>query len=336
VTRARAYIVGSLAASTQQAYASAVNSYIKFCTTERLPAADIWPAQPDTLCLWMAALASRTEPAPPLASTIKRYLGALNTAHEVVGLPAPTRGRGYPRIERIYLGIKKEQGVRSKRIRRPITTALLRQMQPLLDLTHPLDRLLWAAMCTATCALLRLGELTVAPHHASRRTLRLSDLSLITDAGCTVPAHAPLTTLSTLTADRISHVVLYIAASKTDPFGQGARVTVASPLAASALLAMLLTHPRAGDANAPLFAHSDGTPLQRSTVVDCTRALLSRLGLDPLEYAGHSFRRGGASSLAAAGTPDHIIQIMGRWVSDCYKLYIELPTDHLLAATRRM
>ncbi len=284
----------------------------------------------------MTALASRTSPAPPLASTIKRYLGALNTAHEVVGLRAPTRGRDFPRIERIYRGIKREQGTRDKRTRRPITTALLRRLQPLLDPTHHHDALLWAAMCTATCALLRLGELAVTPGSTTRRALSLADLTLVTAAGTSVPAHAPRSELTDLTAEGISHAVLFVAASKTDPFGQGARITVASPLAISALLSYLRVHPRSGAATAPLFCHRDGTPLQPATVIECTRALLARLGLDPLEYAGHSFRRGGASSLADAGTPDHVIQIMGRWASDCYKLYIELPVEHLLAATRRM
>ncbi len=331
--RARAFVVASLAASTQLSYTSAVASYISFCTAEHLPADVTWPAQPDTICLWMTALATRA--APPQHGTIKRYLGALNTAHEVVGLPAPTRGRDLPLIERTYRGIKRMQVARDKRVRRPITTELLRRMQPLLDHSNHASRLLWAAMCTATCALLRMGELTVTPHH-TRRTLRLADLSLVTDTGAVVPAHAPRTELAALTAERISHIVLFIAASKTDPFGKGAHITVSAPLASAALLPLLQSHPRNGDATAPLFAHQNGAALQRDTVITGTRALLSALQLDPLEYAGHSFRKGGASSLAAAGTPDHLIQIMGRWSSDCYKLYIELPIDHLLAAGRRM
>ena len=43
---------------------------------------------------------------------------------------------------------------------------------------------------------------------------------------------------------------------------------------------------------------------------------------EPDRYKGHSFRIGGATSLAKRGVPSHIIQIMGRWRSECYKLYI--------------
>jgi hypothetical protein len=344
VTRTRAYITNSLASSTQLSYASALKSYLRFCTHERLSAPYTWPATPDTICMWMTAMATRD---PPLQhGTIKRYLGALNTAHEVVGLPAPTRGdRATPLVERTYRGIKREQGSRDKRVRRPITTTLLRQMQPLLDHSLYLDRLVWAAMCTATCALLRLGELTVDPHHAARRTLRLQDLTFVTTAGIHLPASAPPAVLSALqpactsappTIDTLDHAILFVPASKTDPFSKGASIIIASSLATSALLAFLRAHPRQGDASAPLFALQDGTPLHRTTVIKVTRALLAALEYNPAEYAGHSFRRGGATSLSAAGVADHLIQTMGRWASDCYRMYIDLPTEQLVAAGRGM
>ncbi|KAI7936312.1 hypothetical protein MJO29_015615 [Puccinia striiformis f. sp. tritici] len=38
--------------------------------------------------------------------------------------------------------------------------------------------------------------------------------------------------------------------------------------------------------------------------------------------SGHSFRVGGASFRYAMDTPVHVIQSLGRWTSDCYKLYL--------------
>jgi hypothetical protein len=41
------------------------------------------------------------------------------------------------------------------------------------------------------------------------------------------------------------------------------------------------------------------------------------------QYKGHSFRRGGATSLARAGVQEHTIKKMGRWKSSAYQLYID-------------
>ncbi len=314
-----------------------MRSYIQFCAAEQLPLDSTWPAPPDTICLWMTALASRRAPDAPLQHrSIKYYLAALNTAHEVAGLPPPTRDRDCPRVARTLKGIKREQGTIEKRPRLPITVALLRQMQPLLDPTRAIDRLIWAAMCTATCALLRLGELTVDPQHAAHRTLRLQDLALFTSDGACVPAHAPRTMLSPLRAEQISHMQLTVRASKTDPFSKGACITIATPIAIAALLSLLCAHPRSGEPHAPIFAHSNGAPLQRRPLVDIARTLLAQLGHNPDAYAGHSFRKGGASSLAAAGVAPYTIQTMGRWASNCYQLYIDLPIAHTIAAGRAM
>jgi hypothetical protein len=44
-------------------------------------------------------------------------------------------------------------------------------------------------------------------------------------------------------------------------------------------------------------------------------------GRDPKMFAGHSYRIGGVEALMLMGCPDSVIQILGRWVSDCWKLY---------------
>ena len=45
-------------------------------------------------------------------------------------------------------------------------------------------------------------------------------------------------------------------------------------------------------------------------------------GQHPANYATHSMRAGGATTLAAAGLDHRLIQIAGRWRSDTYKTYI--------------
>ena len=42
------------------------------------------------------------------------------------------------------------------------------------------------------------------------------------------------------------------------------------------------------------------------------------------KYGGHSYRIGGAVALMRAGCPVLTLQGMGRWVSDCYILYLRV------------
>ena len=64
--------------------------------------------------------------------------------------------------------------------------------------------------------------------------------------------------------------------------------------------------------------------------------MLTRLGKDDSAYCGHSFRIGAATSAAAAGVEDHLIQTMGRWSSDCYVRYIKTSDCNIRKAQTAM
>ena len=71
-------------------------------------------------------------------------------------------------------------------------------------------------------------------------------------------------------------------------------------------------------------------------MIDMTRHVISKLGLDSSLYHGHSFRRGGATSLSIAGIDHDMIKNMGRWKSDCYQIYIHTNTNRILQSSRAM
>ena len=86
----------------------------------------------------------------------------------------------------------------------------------------------------------------------------------------------------------------------------------------------------------PLFYFQSGVLLTRSSVTKLLRDSARSAGLPYRSLKGHSFRIGAASTAAAAGVPDWLIKVLGRWSSDCYQLYIRTPESVLLSATPRM
>jgi hypothetical protein len=78
--------------------------------------------------------------------------------------------------------------------------------------------------------------------------------------------------------------------------------------------------------DAPFISTSDGWELSYSRLNAAIKKLATVFGLDPKRYSSHSLRIGGASALAAAGAPDYIIQLMGRWKSTAFLKYIQLAT----------
>ena len=136
----------------------------------------------------------------------------------------------------------------------------------------------------------------------------------------------------------VSHMSVTLRISKTDPFRKTVTVHVGNKVPVLAMLNYLKVHPLLSQSTAPLFVQSQTVhlPLTRDIMIDVTRRLLKMLGYDEKQFHGHSFRKGGATSLAKAGVPDSVIQLVGRWASECYKLYISTPVETLLKASQAM
>ena len=131
-----------------------------------------------------------------------------------------------------------------------------------------------------------------------------------------------------------SAVTIEIKASKTDPFRQGVTIILAEtgtstcPVKAlSKYLAM--TSKRA--AHLPVFQYSSGSFLTRQTL---SRTIQDFLSSD--RYSSHSFRIGTATSAVAAGVSDWLIQVLGRWSSQCFQSYICTPHSTICSAMKAM
>ena len=129
---------------------------------------------------------------------------------------------------------------------------------------------------------------------------------------------------------------IILKSSKTEVFREGHWLLIAcspSPLCAvSAMHSYFLAACPLG----PLFTFQSGRYLTRSAVVHLLRDAARSTGLPSKSLKGHSFRIGAGSTAAAAGLPDWLIKVSGRWSSDCYQPYICTPKNVLMSAAPRM
>ncbi len=295
-----------LAKSTTSTYATGNRQYIKFCTLHSIT--DPYPAREDYVLGFITYLHMHGKK----PSTIHVYLYAIRYHQLYTHNTDPLKHRH--KIESMIKAIKRISNP-NKQQRIPITIPILTLIRPLLDFNMYDHQVLWAALVLGVYGLLRTSELVQAD--TNKHSIDDSRLLLVNN----IKLISPL------------HFILNLKASKTDPYRLGADIhyfannTPTCPIAA---LTPILDHHK-GDACQPLFALSDGKPLTSKRLIQYIRVLIKsvelehQLGLDHNNFSGYSLRRGGATSLYAAGMSETTIKTMGRWRSYCFRLYVETP-----------
>lgn len=267
---------------------------------------------------WVAYLGSRNlQP-----KMIKSYVSALRSLHVDADMPFDVCES--PVVQRLIRGIKRYHGERERNPKLPITLAVLQRLSAALPSVQSAgDASFAAAMKTVFAGFLRCGEFTVDQPASFSPATSLTRSSVQFFPSLEAPAH----------------VLLSLPTSKTDPFRRGVLVLIAAAPGASTCAVAALRHLFTVDPRPPsdpLFVIDDGSALTHADFIARLKLLLPAAGLNPAGYSGHSFRRGAASSAAAAGYSDFEIQQLGRWRSDAYRLYIDMPRDRVLHLSSRL
>jgi hypothetical protein len=329
VTAANVFMEQALSPSTISAYSTAWRAFKSFISLSNRPYACPHAPLVDETTLVMFASYCATSLKLSYHS-IKQYLsGVRYFCIKITGVNPLTAGTGRlpPSLHLVMRGIRKSQGKPGALQRLPITTPILSRLCSLLAqgvFGTYWDTLLTAAFNLAFFAFLHCGEFTTRLKRFDMSTrLCFNDISVV---------H---------TDKKASQMSLLLRASKTDPFRQGCTITlyptgntlcpVETMLRYLALRAATVI-----SVGEPLFLTPDRAPLTRGVFIEALRSLLQRLGLESAHYAGHSFRKGAATSAADAGIPDHLIKTMGRWSSDCYVRYISTPVSLLQSSQCRL
>ena len=88
-----------------------------------------------------------------------------------------------------------------------------------------------------------------------------------------------------------------------------------------------------GPAVGLLCIFRDGFPLSRLDLVRAVRSALDVQGVDIWRFNGHSFRIGAATTAAACGIEDSLIQALGCWKSSPFTTYIQTPKESLISVS---
>ena len=165
--------------------------------------------------------------------------------------------------------------------------------------------MLWAACCTGFFGSLQAGEFIGSAQEEP--SLTASDI--------TVNLHSSP-----------SFVSLHLCHSKTDTFDVGVRIFLGHVNGPISPVRSLLSYLAVREsASGHLFRFRDGYLLSHKKLVEAVRHALKLQGLNVHQFHGHSFRIGAATTAAACGLEDSLIQTLGRWRSSAFTRYIYTP-----------
>lgn len=310
----------ALSQSTKQTYKSALQCFVTFMNMSGLQCSmNCLPAITEDHLIYFATHCKNSKNLKH--DTIKMYIAGLRYYYLRAGHCDPTAGT--VRLPYILRGIKKSQlNVSMNRL--PITSEVLKRLCNMLStgVFSPFtDLMLRCAFLTAFFGFLRCGEFTCRIKDDHLNCLLIDDIAF----------HSVL-----------FQFVLKLRTSKTDPFRAGADIIINENDTFGPVRTMnnyLKCRLGMGaSSGSPLFVENEfnTNPLSRETFINYLRQLLIRLGYNENKFCGHSFRIGAATSAAAAGVEDHVIQTLGRWSSDCYVRYIRTDKNVICKAQEKM
>ena len=229
------------------------------------------------------------------------------------------------RLPQMLKGLRRVLDTAPPKIRRGVAPQALRQaMDICLDPSKPADANIRAALTVAFCGLLRSAEYTCdyGVKWSESKHLARSDVAKLTTEMLIIMMH-PCKNMHHLSGKTVP-LVLGAGGKYLDPVWE-----VRNMLAVDAVSGSLAK-------STPLFRDPvTNAPLHTRKVMDVIRDLMYAVGEDPYQFGTHSMRIGGATALFAAGADPTVIRTMGRWSSDCYRLYVRACYERCAAWTTK-
>ena len=308
---------------------SGVRAYKMFCHKyKRAPMRPIDPNAPLWVKLseeqWgMRFIAEIIDDRTVLPSTGRSYFGAANRWHlrkTGIGFAA---GMDMQRLAEMMKGLKKLHDGPPGQMRRGISPQQLRAgMDAVYPPTSAENVNIRAMLATGLQALMRGRELGCEGAFSNELDLARGDIA-------------------TSTKDRLAFFMrpaknMKHRRGKTVPIVIGGGGEFVDACMEVMRMLEMDPSPRGQEAGTPMFRKPNGSAFTTDDIRAIVRQLCFAIGEEPLLFGAHSLRIGGATALFAAGADPIHIRTMGRWSSDCYRLYVRACFEQTMAWTRKL
>ena len=243
---------------------------------------------------------------------LKNVLSGIKYLHHSLGQHFPSDS---VRIEDTLQGLKRKLMGTPKQVL-PIDPVILRRMYKFIDIRKNYDLALWTAFLVAFYTLFRKANVCPKDQNFDPETV--------------------LTRGDVLIDPNNERVLIFVNFSKTNQYQKNCHVIPIPRNSDPALdlfshISTLFRRVKADD-DSPALSFSRSSFITHQKFTEKLKSLLSKSGLDPGLFSGHSFRRGGASYLYSVGGSTLMVQVMGSWSSQIFTRYLYLSLEDRLAA----
>ena len=267
------------------------------------------PASPKSLCLFMELLSKTSG-----YGHCKNVLSGVKYLHLSSGYDFPSNNFD---LEETLQGLKRRLKGTPK-MALPIDPVILRRMYQHINLNKISDLALWCGYLVAFFCLFRKANVVPKDkNYDPSCILTRSDVEVDVDG---------------------KQVLIFVNFSKTNQYMKQSHVIPIPSNSDPALdlyrhLAHLYSLVQV-PGKAPAFSYSKTNFVNHRSYTQRLKTLLSKAGLDPELYSGHSFRRGGASYLYSIGGTTLMVQVLGDRSSQVFTRYLLLSIDDRLEAQK--
>lgn len=265
-------------------------------------------------------------------SSVKQYISAASTLHKMHGLPCDTP-LTYGPLDQVLRGIERSFA-RPKRKRLPVTAAILANL--ISDLNRRISH---------TNNLAQKSFLT-----AAKAMYILLFFSMLRGGNVVPSSYASFDPARHLSWGRIENhpkgIIISIPLSKTiqnsERVHQIPLVTCSNPYLCPVTALQEVFEMRGADlcsSSAPViarFSNGGWTPVLKSAVVRLFDQQIAEMGLDPRDYAVHSFRIGGLQHALLSKIPIDIMRSQSDHSSQAIMGYLHLPVSQRFSISETM
>lgn len=288
------------------------NKYRKFCQLLQIQP---FPISEQNLCRYMAFLTFTLTS----ADSVMNYLSGLRKLHAYARVPMPSFS---PYVDTVYAGIKRLLAHHIQQAE-PITPQILKRMALLVNRSHPKQVVIFTAIVVGFYLFLRSSNLTCKTQTSfdPRKNLTRQDIRL---------------------AQQLA--LIEIRWSKTIQYFQKKLLMPIIPILdkdicpLNWLRAMVSLVPASPQHPAFCYPNRHGSlvPLTYRVLSDQLKNWVQLLNLPAHRYTCHGIRRGGATFAFESNLAAESIKLLGDWVSDSFRRYIDHSLESRIRAMTQM